>query len=111
MNIDLSKLLEIVKDPDLKIKISELVGENLQLKEANFILKEELKKLSDLSEIKKNLVYENDLYYLKDDLDKTGLYCSKCWDSEQKLIRMHSFKNVQASGFSCPNCKSIVYNK
>ena len=41
--MDITKILDVIKDPDLKIKISNLVSENLQLKEENFELRRKSK--------------------------------------------------------------------
>ncbi len=80
------KLLEQQK------KISDLEGENKTLKE----------KL----EIKENLVYENNIYWIEKDNKRDGPYCTCCWDSEHKLIRLHT--NTMTSRVHCPNCDTTV---
>src|SRR6266508_5251410 len=62
-DLPISKILDVIKDPDLRIKISQLVSENLQLKEENFELKQELEKREELQEIGTSLAYDNNHYY------------------------------------------------
>lgn len=87
--IDISKLIEIVKDPDLKLKINELYGENISLKEENFKLRKKEEEDNKIEKIKKNLTFEENHYYLKENDNKIGPYCTKCWDSDNKLIHLH----------------------
>ena len=107
MPIDITKILDIIKDPDLKLKINDLYGENLKLKEENFDLKRKIEKLKDTADIKSKLVHEDNHYFLVEGDKKDGPYCTNCWDSESKLIRLHkgSYHNgVQY--YNCPNCKT-----
>jgi len=66
-------------------------------------LENENKELRNKLEIKENLVYENNTYWTKRDDKKDGPYCSCCWDSEKKIIRMHPSGNP--AFYYCPNCK------
>lgn len=105
--MDILKLPEVIKDPDLKIKISELVSENLRLKEENFILKNSLKSLEKQNELASLLKFENNHYYLIKENTKEGPFCSKCWDSEKKLVRIHNGgSDMGTIYFTCPNCKT-----
>lgn len=107
MGIDITKLLEIIKDPDLKIKINDLYGENLTLKRENFDLKDKIKKLNEELDITSSLITEGNHYYLMMKDKKDGPFCTKCWDVDRKLVRIHdggSSNGVQY--FSCPNCKT-----
>lgn len=76
---------------DMQKKINDLTEENHQLKEAN--------------KIKESLVPENDLYWLIKDGKKVGPFCTKCWDTDSKLVRMHRYGD---SSQICPGCKNIV---
>jgi len=105
--IDISKLLEIIKDPDLKIKINDLFVENISLKEKNFTLKKKIEEFNKVEKIKSKLIFENNHYYVQEKEDKTGPFCTKCWDSENKLIRLHNGGSSDGRHFfECPNCKT-----
>ena len=107
MAFDITKILDIIKDPDLKIKINELYGENIELKEKNYNLRRELEKIKDFSNIKSRLIHEDNHYFLKDGDNKDGPYCTKCLDSENKLIRLHKGNLIEGvQYFTCPNCKT-----
>ncbi len=107
MNIDIGKIIDLIKDPDLKLKINDLYGENIQLKEVNHKLKQEIEKYKEIDEIKSKLVHEDNHYFVKEDDSKDGPYCTNCWDSDYKLIRLHKgnfSRGVQY--FTCPKCKT-----
>jgi len=70
-------------------------------------LGEENKKLKEQLKIKENLVYENNVYWSKrDGEDKDGPFCSRCWDKNKDLIRMHPCGNPAYS--ECPECENSV---
>jgi hypothetical protein len=107
MDLPISKILDVIKDPDLKIKISQLVSENLQLKEENFALKRKLEKQEELKEIDSSLIHENNHYYLKKDEAKSEPYCTNCWDTDKKLILLHKgFLSDGQQHYDCPSCKT-----
>lgn len=80
------KLLEMQK------KINELEVEN--------------KNLRDKLVIKENLILEGNFYWMQKDGLKDGPFCSCCWDSESKLMRLH--KNPFSGAISCPKCRTIA---
>ena len=110
MDIPFSKIIDLIKDPDLKIKISELVSENLQLKEENFRLRKRIEDQQEQKEIGDSLVHENNHYYRKSDSQRLEPLCTKCWDSDKKLINLHKhspYNGIQ--NFSCPVCKTNTH--
>ena len=78
------KLLEMQK------KIADLESENKRLRE-------EL-------EIKGTLVPEGNLYWIEKDSKRDGPFCTCCWDSEHKLMRLHT--SPISGRMHCPNCKT-----
>jgi hypothetical protein len=107
MNIDIGRIIDLIKDPDLKLKINDLYGENLILKEENFKLKQQIEKQKDLDDVRAKLIHEDNHYFLKNGNEKDGPYCTNCWDSDSKLIRLHKgnlYQGVQY--YTCPNCKT-----
>lgn len=68
-------------------------------------LEAENKSLHDKLETKDNLTYENNAYWLKKENGQTeGPFCSRCWDAEKKLVRIHP----RGTGHHCPECKNFV---
>lgn len=84
-----------------------------QILEAQEKLLEQQKKISDLEmeakdlreklEIKDSLISERNMYWVMKKEKKDGPFCTNCWDSEKKLMRLH--KSESHSGIQCPKCK------
>lgn len=97
-----------LKNTDLKTNILDLKEEILSLRTENVSLKEELQKQKQY-----NMVFENDLYWnVKENEEKEGPYCTKCWDSQRKSIRMHNSAGSMGTGhcYKCPECDTKVYS-
>lgn len=72
-------------------KISDLEIENRELKDAR--------------DLKKNLVYRGEVYYLQKDSDKEdGPFCSLCHDTKKLLVRMTPWNETCKK---CMNCKGV----
>jgi hypothetical protein len=86
--------------------------ESLDLVEENRKLKEEIRSLKDNSYINETLIFKNNCYFKKDDVELNEPYCSKCWDDDKKLIRLHINDYYGASGLTgtCHRCKTDSYN-
>lgn len=69
-------------------------------------LEEENKDLKEKVKTKENLVYENNAYWKKEGDDKDGPFCSRCWDKNKDLVRIHPMGNPAYS--QCPECKNSV---
>jgi hypothetical protein len=106
MTIDFLKIIELIKDPDLRMKITDLYGQNIDLKEENHKLRTALQDIKDRQKTNSKLVHRDNHYFKGDD----GPYCTKCWDADNKLVRLHegSPGNGQRY-FSCPNCKTSTH--
>ena len=83
----------------------ELMGENVDLKER-------IKELESQKVTGDMLEFNNNAYWVKkEDGSVDGPFCSKCWDSEKKLVRMHVVNiKEKAKAAKCPNCNSMVRN-
>ncbi len=66
-------------------------------------LESENKNLRGTLEIKENLIPERNMYWVEKDRKKDGPFCTNCWDTGQKLVRLH--ESITHSGIQCPNCK------
>lgn len=106
MKIDFLKIAELIKDPDLRMKITDLYGQNIDLKEENHKLRMELQEINEKSRINSELIHKEN-HYFKGEI---GPYCTKCWDVDCKLVRLHerSPDNGQRY-FCCPNCKIYTH--
>ena len=103
MAIDLLKIIELVKDPDLRIKITQLYGENIGLKEENHSLRGIVETFKKNEAIQSKLNFLDNHYFL----DKDGPFCTKCWDADRKLVRIHKGNEFDGlTDFLCPNCKT-----
>lgn len=80
----LEKLLEMQK------KIGELEADNKDLRE-------QLK-------IQGKLVPRDNMYYLEEDGVQDGPFCTSCWDSGHKPIRLHISRDFGSA--TCPTCKT-----
>lgn len=85
------QILDALRDLlELQKKISELENVNSELR-------------SKL-EIKENLIFEKNSYWLQNGEKKDGPFCSCCWDDDRKTIRMQPCGNP--AYFDCPKCKN-----
>jgi len=80
---------------DLQYEAMNVIERMNELIEENQLLKEKLKTVE-------NLTFKDKMYFIKGDNDP---FCSRCWDTDTKLIRLHG----DGKGwFQCPSCKTIV---
>ena len=67
-------------------------------------LETENRKLREEFEIKETLIPEGNLYWTEKAGKKEGPFCTCCWDSERKLVRLHT--SPISGRMFCPNCKT-----
>lgn len=100
-----SDIAKLIKDSevsleaaDTRLKLAELINNlaDAKVEIANFkeILSEkdaEIQRLKKQIEKDGNMVYEAPYYFLvKENGEKDGPYCQRCYDSDEKLIRLQS---------------------
>jgi regulator of replication initiation timing len=104
----INTLLEIlynVGNIKLYEKLKNIQKDALELVEENEKLKEENRELKEKLQVQGSLIFEGNLYWLiKQDNKKEGPFCSKCWDENEKLIRLHS----DGVDYNCPVCKTHI---
>jgi hypothetical protein len=114
---DIAKLLIhadlSLEKADLKLKLAELVEAlseaKLQIADIKNAVVEKDEAINELSEklkIKGQVSYEAPFYWLSDEGKKDGPFCQKCYDTDQKLIRLQGRGN---DIWPCFNCKSVFY--
>jgi hypothetical protein len=82
-------LVQKIDNIELYKKILELQSDALKLVEENGNLKGEIQELEEAFKIKDTLLFENNHYYVVKDDTKQGPYCTYCWDTGRKLVRLH----------------------
>ena len=105
----LAKILQEAGKIDLYQKVIELQGMTQEVMEQNRILNEEIDTLKKKIEIRDSLDYKDDSYYITDNEGNLikGPFCSKCWDSEDRLVRLHKNESSDGKIYGwCPNCKN-----
>ena len=69
-------------------------------------LESENKELKEKLRIKDDLIYENNAYWINKEGKKDGPFCSRCWDKNKDLIRIH--RTGIRNNSKCPECKNTV---
>ena len=102
----IGKVLQEAGKIDLYQKILDIQARALEMLEKIRKLEKEKQELKEKLEIKENLEYdnENSAYWVKKgEMEKDGPFCSRCWDVDKKLVRLHP-TSVEGS-LACPQCK------
>lgn len=88
---------------ELYKKILDVQKEAMDLLEDNRSLREESQELKDKLKIKNDIYFERESYWFK---NKNGIvegpFCTRCWDIDKNLVRMHKSNNGY---YSCPEKK------
>lgn len=85
-------------------QILEAQQELLEMQKRIQNLEKENAELKEKLEIKENLIHENNAYWIDKEGKKDGPFCSRCWDADKKLVRLHPCGNP--AYYNCPNCKA-----
>lgn len=79
----------------------------LEMQNKIFGLESENRELKEKINLEQKLHFERNAYWIINGDEKIGPYCTKCKDSEGKMIRMRVAK--YAFGWAlCPNCKELA---
>ncbi len=94
-------------------KIMELRIGALEIQEENLALKSKIKELENQLDIKLHMGYEGHVYwrYLADEAGdftvKDGPFCQRCYDADQKLVRLYDSKD---GWLRCKQCSQTFEN-
>jgi hypothetical protein len=99
------ELAQKSNDTPLMEKLYEARSIILDLQGENQELKERVKNLEVVRDLKENLVFKKNSYWLKQNGIENGPYCSTCFVVTNKLI--HLIKGY-GSHYQCHNCKTIL---
>jgi len=101
---DIAKLIKKYGDMELYQRIVDLRDEIFDLREENLKLKKDISCLEEEKDIKDRIIWEHPYYWLKNDKNKEGPYCQKCYDENKKLIRL---QNSSKGEWRCLVCRSF----
>lgn len=94
---------------ELYSKILEIQSQAMDLIEENRELKNEIEDIKKKLETKQSITYNKQMYWVKKENELDGPFCTRCWDKEQKLIRLHKHDNGWGTVFmQCPECSTGV---
>lgn len=79
----------------------EILDLKRQLVEAN----DEIRTLKASQKLQGEVVYECPVYWREEGAKREGPFCQRCWDSDSKLIRLHT-KADYPGLFMCKECKN-----
>jgi len=82
----------------------ELFDDNIKLRAENEALKKE-KKLRD------TIVCKEGVYFVRENDEENGPYCTRCFDKDKNLIRLKIWDNGYATCLECKSDFSYRYNK
>ena len=110
---DIAKLIResdvSLEKAETKLKLAELVSaladaklEAAEIQQALVDRDKEIRRLADAAKLKADLRWEQPCYFLKNAQGGEDPYCQRCYDSEQKLSRLHTDGN---GSFHCRVCK------
>ncbi len=102
-----AKTIQQIDNIELYQKILNLQAEILALVEENNDLKKEVNSLKEKLRVRESLLFEQDAYWIKkSDNKRDGPFCSKCWDTQQQLVRLIFCGNREYS--RCPTCAIAI---
>lgn len=104
--LDVKNIVTGIKDLETKTKINDLVNAMYELQDENRNLREENHKLKNAQMLSTRLIFRGNAYYDGEE----GPYCSACWDSKNRLVRIVTSGNGWNKFLSgkCPDCKNSI---
>jgi hypothetical protein len=87
---DVVTLVQKLDNIDLTNKILELQAAALEEQEETSRLLARVEELERARDVSERLTFEDKRYWLDaEDEDRDGPFCSRCWDVDRKLVRLH----------------------
>lgn len=98
---DIANVVRKADSIDLYRQILDLQQEALELVEENINLKNEIREFKNKMDLQEKLTFHDNMYFINNDDENDGPYCTTCWDSENKLVRLHE---LSYGGHICNAC-------
>jgi hypothetical protein len=105
---DIIELLKKGSLSEAQQKVVELREGALELQEENIGLRERIKELEGILDVRESLEWNQPYYWLRRGQRREGPFCQQCYDSTGKLIRL------QGDGkgwWECKTCKNNFTDK
>ena len=94
-----------LNDANLKFQVAELVSALADAKIEVAECNERIFELERLLNTQRNMKYDGSVYFQQlDGGDKNGPFCPKCFDVDQKAVRLKHVKGNWAGDWYCQNC-------
>ena len=97
---NVAKTIQQIDNIELYSKILNVQQEAMDLVDENRKLKDDVRELKDSLKVKEELIFERSCYWIKGE-KKDGPFCTRCWDVDKNLVRMHPSHNP--AFYSCPD--------
>mgnify|MGYP001587335875 CR=1 FL=1 len=118
---DIAKLIKdsatTLEKAEVKLKMAELIGAladtKIQIADIKQLLldrDEAIAALESAARLRANLTYEQPYYWQVEGESKDGPYCQKCYDADNKLIRLQGSQATRG-WWQCHSCNATFYDK
>ena len=115
--IEIAKTLKDSADlfdkAEVKLQLAELIGsladakmQIAEIQESLLDSEREKKELINKIKTKDNMIYEKSYYWKMNGDEKDGPFCQRCFDSDEKLIRLQGGNN---DTWSCKQCDKTFH--
>jgi hypothetical protein len=103
---DVASLVQKADNIELYQKILELQVQIMGLLEENHSLKSELREQRARARFEGGLEFRDNMYWHRLEQDRhDGPFCSKCWDTESKAVRLQRMRD---GAMWCPKCQKTT---
>lgn len=97
-----AKTVQQIDNIDLYRRILDLQGEITTLVEENAKLRRQVTEFESVAATAAVLVVKRDSYWRVREGEEDGPFCTRCWDVDKKLVRLHEAASPEYG--RCPNC-------
>ena len=103
---EITELIKRGANLEAQEKIIELREGALDLQEENIRLRERVKELESQLQKKSNVVWEKPFYWAMDGEKRDGPFCQKCYDTQEKIVRL---QHIEQGHWHCKSCDNRYY--
>jgi hypothetical protein len=113
-----------LEEAEIKLKFADLISaladvkiEIAEIQEILITKDNEIKKLKEKQKLKESIIFEERWYFTENENnennERTGPFCQRCYDDNEKLVRLQKHHNAAFSGapasdwYQCTVCQTI----